>query len=166
MKRREVMPLNTAVFLTETTGCDSDEVGALAALLMWLWVNDRPIQLAQMPAVCRVSSERFGVIWCWISRHFVETPGGWLVGDRERWHRPERPTWSTTFYAAAIQRGGLLCRYCGDPVSADLTIDHVIPRCQGGGDDLNNLVVACRSCNSRKGGRTPEQAGMSLRLVP
>jgi 5-methylcytosine-specific restriction endonuclease McrA len=32
--------------------------------------------------------------------------------------------------------------------------------------DEDNLVTACRPCNKRKGGKTPEQAGMVLRPVP
>ena len=43
------------------------------------------------------------------------------------------------------------CAYCG---SADrLSLDHLIPRCAGGADDADNLVLACRSCNSSKQGR-------------
>lgn len=30
------------------------------------------------------------------------------------------------------------------------TIDHVIPVSKGGTDDLENLVIACRKCNSKK----------------
>ncbi|HRQ74205.1 MAG TPA: HNH endonuclease [Phycisphaerales bacterium] len=55
------------------------------------------------------------------------------------------------------------CQYCGAffPTS-ELTIDHLIPRAQGGGDTWENLVCACVPCNARKGGRTPEQAHMRL----
>lgn len=55
------------------------------------------------------------------------------------------------------------CQYCGSffPTS-ELTIDHVVPRAQGGGDTWENLVCACVPCNARKGGRTPEQAHMRL----
>jgi hypothetical protein len=67
--------------------------------------------------------------------------------------------WSRAAYETVHQRDGR-CRYCGS--LERLTIDHVIPRCQGGRDDESNLVVACRSCNSRKGGRTPSQAGMAV----
>ena len=52
------------------------------------------------------------------------------------------------------------CRYCGSKNAP--TIDHVVPRCQGGKDGADNLVVACWSCNLSKSGRTPEQAGMTL----
>ena len=55
------------------------------------------------------------------------------------------------------------CQYCGKHFpSSELTLDHVVPRAQGGGDSWQNLVCACVPCNARKGGRTPEQANMSL----
>ncbi len=43
------------------------------------------------------------------------------------------------------------------------TIDHVLPRSRGGTDDPENLVTACRPCNTRKANRTPEEAGMTVR---
>lgn len=49
---------------------------------------------------------------------------------------------------AVIERDGGICHYCGDEAT---TADHVIPRSLGGSDDMDNLVAACRSCNSRKG---------------
>ncbi|MFO0832909.1 MAG: HNH endonuclease [Phycisphaerales bacterium] len=59
------------------------------------------------------------------------------------------------------------CQYCGRIFStSDLSIDHVNPRSRGGGDTWENLVCACIRCNARKGGRTPEQAGMKLVKAP
>ena len=56
-----------------------------------------------------------------------------------------------------------ICQYCGRHfATSDLSIDHVIPRTQGGQDTWENLVCACIRCNARKGGRTPDQAGMKL----
>ena len=50
------------------------------------------------------------------------------------------------------------CRYCGklmNPLSDELTLDHVNP---DGDDGDDNLATACRTCNSRKGGRlNPEE---------
>jgi hypothetical protein len=43
-----------------------------------------------------------------------------------------------------------------------MTIDHVVPRYLGGKTLWENVVSACRSCNTRKGNRTPQQAGMRL----
>lgn len=40
------------------------------------------------------------------------------------------------------------CCYCGSTDS--LTVDHMIPRIAGGSDQADNLVWACRSCNSSK----------------
>lgn len=55
------------------------------------------------------------------------------------------------------------CQYCGKTFpTSELSIDHILPRSQGGGDSWENLVCACVKCNARKGGRTPEQASMSL----
>lgn len=59
------------------------------------------------------------------------------------------------------------CQYCGNHFPTnELSIDHVLPRSQGGGDTWENLVCACVRCNARKGGRTPEQANMSLYRKP
>jgi 5-methylcytosine-specific restriction endonuclease McrA len=74
-----------------------------------------------------------------------------------------RDSWSKGNYPDVYARDGHACRYCGS--TSWLSIDHVIPRAQGGSDEADNLVVCCRSCNSRKGGRTPSQAGMVLREV-
>ncbi len=55
------------------------------------------------------------------------------------------------------------CQYCGRifPTS-ELSIDHIVPRAQGGGDSWENLVCSCVRCNARKGGRTPDEAQMKL----
>jgi hypothetical protein len=56
-----------------------------------------------------------------------------------------------------LSRDKHVCRYCAG--LAD-TVDHIVPRTHGGGHDDQNLVAACRSCNSRKKDRTPSEAGM------
>jgi 5-methylcytosine-specific restriction endonuclease McrA len=57
------------------------------------------------------------------------------------------------------------CQYCGKQ-SRELTLDHVIPRHQGGKHTWENLISACAACNRRKAGRTPEQAHMKLHKIP
>jgi hypothetical protein len=64
--------------------------------------------------------------------------------------------------ASIFRRDAHRCQYLGCTRRAT-TVDHVIPRCQGGPSTWGNLVACCRECNARKGGRTPEQAGMRLR---
>ncbi|MBD3320322.1 MAG: HNH endonuclease [Chitinivibrionales bacterium] len=59
------------------------------------------------------------------------------------------------------------CMYCGKKVSlANFTFDHVIPKCQGGKSEWNNVVVSCMRCNSRKGGRSVSHSGMNLLRHP
>ena len=60
-----------------------------------------------------------------------------------------------------------VCAYCGGRFMVrELSRDHVVPVSRGGKDAWTNTVTACRSCNTRKGGRSPEQAGMPLLYVP
>jgi 5-methylcytosine-specific restriction endonuclease McrA len=65
-----------------------------------------------------------------------------------------------------LLRDAYRCQYCGRNGSDDLTIDHVVPRRSGGTNAWTNLVTACLPCNQRKGGRTPAQAGITLRRKP
>lgn len=59
------------------------------------------------------------------------------------------------------------CQYCAAKVSRrEATYDHVVPRRLGGRTRWDNIVIACYDCNQRKGGRTPQQAGMKLVAIP
>lgn len=69
--------------------------------------------------------------------------------------------------AALFARDRHLCAYCGARYrERDLSRDHVVPVYRGGRDRWMNVVTACRGCNMRKGGRTPEGAGMPLMYAP
>ncbi|MDG2206834.1 MAG: HNH endonuclease [Pirellulales bacterium] len=64
-------------------------------------------------------------------------------------------------------RDGNRCQYCGKRFpTSELSLDHVLPRSQGGDMAWENIVCCCVACNSRKGGRTPQQAGMRLIREP
>jgi len=65
------------------------------------------------------------------------------------------------------RRDNFTCQYCGRrPGSADLTIDHVTPRSQGGRTTWENCVLACVECNKRKAHRSRSVAGMKLLRAP
>ncbi len=64
-----------------------------------------------------------------------------------------------------FNRDKYTCQYCGCQTK-ELTIDHVIPRRRGGEHAWENVVSACKGCNRYKGGRTPEEAGMTLVQEP
>ena len=60
-------------------------------------------------------------------------------------------------------RDNWTCQYCKDKLtSSNGTLDHVVPRSRGGESSWENLVTACKPCNSQKGNRTPNEAGMKL----
>ncbi|WP_018477459.1 HNH endonuclease [Pontibacter roseus] len=63
-----------------------------------------------------------------------------------------------------LRRDNFLCQYCG--TNKNLTLDHLLPRSRGGETNWLNLVTACSRCNSRKGDRTPEEAGLKLLRKP
>ena len=64
-------------------------------------------------------------------------------------------------------RDGNICQYCGRRFgNAELSLDHVLPRAQGGGNSWENVVCCCVRCNVRKGGRTPDEAQMQLIRTP
>lgn len=64
-------------------------------------------------------------------------------------------------------RDQYVCQYDGltYPV-AQLTVDHVVPRSQGGRSTWENLVTSCSQCNSHKGSKTLEQIGYRLLRRP
>ncbi len=64
-------------------------------------------------------------------------------------------------------RDGNRCQYCGKRfITSELSLDHVRPRSQGGDTTWDNIVCCCVKCNVRKGGHTPDQAGMHLIRAP
>lgn len=59
------------------------------------------------------------------------------------------------------------CQYSGKRIKEyEATIDHVIPKSQGGKHEWSNVVISCQDINIKKGDRTPEQAGLKLLKEP
>ena len=66
-----------------------------------------------------------------------------------------------------LLRDDFQCQYCSRrPGHRELNVDHVQPRSRGGEDSWTNLVISCRTCNLKKGRRTPAEAGMRLLKEP
>jgi 5-methylcytosine-specific restriction endonuclease McrA len=78
------------------------------------------------------------------------------------------PAAAVTFSRRNIfKRDHYTCQYCGaQPGMDELTLDHVLPRAQGGTSSWENCVLACLACNKHKADRTPDQAKMRLRKPP
>lgn len=66
-----------------------------------------------------------------------------------------------------FKRDHWTCQYCGiQPAPDELTVDHIVPRSQGGVSSWENCVLACWNCNRRKADRSVKAAGMKLRKLP
>ncbi len=69
---------------------------------------------------------------------------------------------------SVLRRDGFLCAYrASSPVCATraASVDHVVPRSRGGGDEPTNLVAACVPCNQLKANSTLRELGWSLHRV-
>jgi 5-methylcytosine-specific restriction endonuclease McrA len=64
---------------------------------------------------------------------------------------------------AVFARDAWSCQYCGAPAE---NLDHIVPRSRGGEHSWENVVAACRRCNSRKENRRLEDAGLRLLRRP
>ncbi|TML92505.1 MAG: HNH endonuclease [Actinobacteria bacterium] len=64
---------------------------------------------------------------------------------------------------AVFVRDGHRCQYCG--ANAE-NIDHIVPRSRGGEHVWENVVAACRPCNTRKEDRLLHEVGFVLRRKP
>src|SRR5437867_9870927 len=64
---------------------------------------------------------------------------------------------------AVFARDDWKCQYCASPAE---NLDHVVPRSKGGEHTWENVVAACRRCNSKKENRLAEDAGLRLARRP
>lgn len=101
------------------------------------------------------------------SRWVNTTANGFGPGEhlRDMLTITERVEFSKELRRQVYRRDGFKCRYCGKR-PRPIHLDHIIPVCQGGSNHPDNLVTACPDCNLKKGGRTPEEAGMTLLPIP
>jgi hypothetical protein len=163
----------------------NEAVGILHRL--WWWAaeatsegdlsNTEP-DLLKLVTGCRASGER--LVDALIQSKFLDPEPlrihdwydyiGRLLEARE--HTKDRVNlWRDKELTKAIKdRDQSRCRYCGIHVVwgdrkglTGGTYDHVVP---DGGNGPDNIVVACRSCNSKKKKRTPDQAHMPLLPIP
>lgn len=92
----------------------------------------------------------------------VELPGPSVIKLRYFVHVPYRASAALT-RRAVFARDRWVCQYCGAPAE---NVDHVIPKSRGGLHAWENVVAACRRCNSRKENRLPSDVGLRLSREP
>lgn len=137
--------------------------------LLMLWaIAWQQVPCGSMPADDELIIARLGIEREMFEQHKRTLLRGWWLASDGRLYHPtitqrvldmvgERSRGKyRRFRSAVVQRDGEGCRYCGAS-NDDMTLDHVIPRSRGGPDDISNLALACRPCNSSKGARTPQE---------
>lgn len=156
---------------TTTAGMSEDVANVLAGVITAV------IYLAGSLATGLVAKRKGRRFWPW---WFFGVPAWWIAlpivalmmpakqrGQTSKVGRdrlkPQRSSRSipSNVRQAVLDRDDYLCRYCGRR-SQTMEVDHIIPVSQGGASTLDNLVTACRKCNRRKAGRTPQEAGMDV----
>lgn len=62
--------------------------------------------------------------------------------------------WTEVDRPFILNRDEWICQLCGvelfDGPEGNATVDHIVPKAQGGTDDYSNLMAMCKSCNSSK----------------
>ena len=98
-----------------------------------------------------LSTKELAVCWPIIKDHADKQAAKWERGRVRRTSTFERVPLTTRQRFMILERDGFRCVYCGrssDEVA--LEIDHYTPVSKGGASDPDNLVTACRDCNSGK----------------
>lgn len=92
--------------------------------------------------------------------HQGDGRGGWVLSIlREAAGIPEEEVSSSKNKRSIIgktrrlvmERDFYRCKFCGTHEA--LSIDHIVPRAAGGGDEIENLQTLCLSCNIKKGAK-------------
>jgi len=80
-----------------------------------------------------------------------------IIATDSTWQKVSRRG-STAWQGSCIHcRRRLLVDLTGEPIG-DATIEHILPRCHGGGDELENVALACGRCNHQKGHRLDDRS--------
>lgn len=56
-----------------------------------------------------------------------------------------------------IEEQGWMCFYCSHPLEDNYHVDHYVPVSKGGSNSIDNIVVACPSCNLLKNDKDPHE---------
>jgi 5-methylcytosine-specific restriction endonuclease McrA len=94
-----------------------------------------------------------------LSKYFT-TDKGKAADKRNKYKRrtkvQDAGTYTNEQWQERLAEYNYCCAYCYKPFTIEqLTVDHMIPLSRGGTNTIDNLVPACKSCNSRKKDKTP-----------
>lgn len=150
---------------------DADRDEAVAALIRCgLWHDTKTLRKCEpcKKAIGRLPAGSY-YFHDWLEYQFTRDEAK-IPEVRMRKMRSKRLSRDMGLREAIVDRDQGLCRYCAIRVDftnrvggTGGTYDHVNP---AGDNTLENVVVACRTCNGRKRDRTPDEAGMPLLPIP
>jgi hypothetical protein len=89
----------------------------------------------------------------WIKSKTILSPD--LSEQYQQWLNAKRSHSYRKHEGTVFKRDGFKCVYCGS--EKNLSLDHVIPQSRGGPHTVENLATCCKSCNSSKRDRTPQE---------
>lgn len=87
---------------------------------------------------------------------------GWPDGRPLKVKKSKHGKYRQRIRALFISQGNS-CFYCENQNLNQMNIDHLIPRSKGGSNNLQNLVCACRKCNTDKNDRHPTKQELDLK---
>ncbi len=144
---RRWMPLSDSAFISKTWGLSVEEVGAFC--LIWAFLGGQggsyPLDEASIARLCNVSPYRWRKLAPRVMKFFTYEAGILSLPKR----KPGRKAIPMALQKLIFGRDGHKCRYCGR-TDGTMHIDHVVPVSLGGGDEPENLCVACAPCNHSK----------------
>jgi 5-methylcytosine-specific restriction endonuclease McrA len=123
--------------------------------------------ISERKAIKLLLKEKAEVLSTWKGRKIRSASGciEYPATLKMKYHIALNPTKLSFSKKLVLRRDNYTCSYCLEKYR-NLTIDHIIPKSLGGENSFTNCVAACTACNRKKGNRTPEQAGMTLKIVP
>jgi hypothetical protein len=165
MSNRAWMPLHIADYLADTGHLTATEHGAYLLLIMHYWQNgslpENQRMLARIGKLSKLQWDESGFI---IMDLFSRVRDGFSAAQRAWGEAPKRivrPPIPVDVRRAVFLRDGHRCRYCGS-FDGPFHLDHMMPWSRGGRHTVENLTVACESCNCSKGALTAEEFAGAL----
>lgn len=137
-------------------------VGLLFKLMPSMIEGRLPSDFEHLSRIANVSVDVLERAWPGLETFLEKTAdGGWSLKPAN-WFHIQTVSAQRTQLRHLLKRlaeyWGNACVYCGQE-AGELEIEHIVPRKRGGTDDITNLTLACKGCNSKKRTKTAAEFG-------
>lgn len=156
MSNRAWMPLHIENYLEDTGHLTAAEHGAYLLLIMAYWRDGGLPEDERITArIARLNKEEWAESRDRLLSFFGVDASGYAAFERAQGLDRKRSI-PRRVRSAVYERDGHKCSYCGIE-EGPFQIDHIFPWSRGGRHELENLCVACVSCNALKGALTGDE---------